>query len=92
MALAVPVQISALIAAPAAIGLEMKASVAAAADARCKAGLTDRDIERAKRFCDETHAEATNLLATTPEDKTTVKTRARAERRLADIERVHGNT
>lgn len=74
-------------------GFEREAGVASAAQARlgtigARTGLTDRDEERACRWIVETRAEARAVPAPKAADGSDVKTYERAQRRLADAERL----
>jgi site-specific DNA-methyltransferase (adenine-specific) len=78
-----------------AFGLELTAAVAEAADLRAmpSTGLSERDEERACRWILETREEASSVPAPKAANKSDVKTWERAQRRLADAERLikYGN-
>lgn len=82
-----------------ATGLECRAEVAAAAEARLatalatvvappEAGLSERDEERACRWILETREEASAVPAPKAANGSDLKTWERAQRRLADVERL----
>ena len=77
-----------------AFGLEREADVARAADGRVwdalhgEHALTERDEERACRWILETREEAQRVPAPRAANGSDVKTWERAQRRLADVERL----
>lgn len=75
------------------VGIELDGAWAAEADCRCKHPLMvkPRDRNDAEEWCDRVQAEAFELLERSPApDGSDRNTRQRAERRLADVERVLG--
>jgi hypothetical protein len=73
------------------VGVELSEAWAAKADRRCKNMLLPRDRNDAEEWCSRVLAEATELLEKPPAaDGSDRNTRERAERRLADVERVMG--
>lgn len=71
-----------------ALGLEVDADAAARAWERMRAPLSDRDEERAVRWVVETQAEAGAVPAPRAANGSDVRTYERAQRRLADAERL----
>lgn len=73
------------------VGVERNETWAAKADRRCRNMLMPRDRNDAEEWCDRVQAEAFELLERPPAaDGSDRNTRERAERRLADVERVMG--
>jgi hypothetical protein len=72
------------------VAFERDATWAASAARRANGALSGRDIERAKEWCITVEAEASAVPFPRAPDKSDVKTWERAQRRLADVERVMG--
>lgn len=73
------------------VGVERDEAWAAKADRRCKNMLLPRDRNDAEEWCERVQAEAFALLETpAAADGSDRNTRERAERRIADVERVMG--
>lgn len=73
------------------MAVEQREDWARAAAARVKSPLSARDFERAREWCMRTLDEAQTVPTPSAPDGSDVKTYERAQRRIADVERVMGN-
>lgn len=70
------------------VAIERDARWARIADSRVDGPLSGRDVERAKEWCATTFEEASRVPEPRAADGSDVKTWERAQRRIADVERV----